>query len=161
MQDSTKSGTADDLRRWAVVRGAIGKPLAFAARELALGGIGTYRVRGSKRKVVIRQRTSDAQVFREIFNEGEYDRFLLDSEGPHAPPMVDLEAHVGLFHMRASVAYPDATLIALEPDARNLEVLRRWAALNDPLGRWRIVRGCGECGLNDKIRPRRLMGLPA
>jgi FkbM family methyltransferase len=130
--------------QWGIVRGSrrsLRNPVGFALREL-IGGcsVATYRLRRSPTRIVIRHGTSDTKVFHEIFNEGDYDALLFDLGGtPRAPKIVDLGAHVGLFCARATAAYPDGLVTAVEPDTRNLAVLHRCADLNAARQRWTIV----------------------
>jgi FkbM family methyltransferase len=136
---------AETRGHWAVVKGAIRSlrnPAGFALREFITGTVGTYRMRRSHVRIVIRHGTSDTMVFHEIFNRREYDALLLGlppGDRPQAPTIVDLGAHVGLFCARAIAAYPKARITAVEPDSRNLKLLHRCANLNGAGGRWTIV----------------------
>jgi FkbM family methyltransferase len=118
----------------------------FAVRELLTGGVGRYRVRGSELRVVLRHRTSDVFAFYEVFCQRVCDDLLrpLPALRGGTVRVVDLGAHVGLFSIRASAAFPNAHITAVEPDRRNLDVLRQAAALNASLADWELIEACAH-----------------
>jgi FkbM family methyltransferase len=118
----------------------------FTVRELLSGGIGTYRIRGSDLRIVLRHRTSDVFAFQEIFGQRIYEDLLQPFPSARREPVrvVDLGANVGLFCARAARAFPQALITAVEPDGRNLTLLRHAAELNAPYGEWRVVEACAD-----------------
>jgi FkbM family methyltransferase len=85
------------------------------------------RVRDSikifKNKVVyLRNGTSDISVFRQIFLDNEYS-FYIQIKNPSF--IIDLGANIGLFSLFIKNKYPEATVIALEPEPSNFELLEK------------------------------------
>ena len=70
--------------------------------------------------VFIRPGTTDQDVYDEIFFGKEYD---LDLGNPHF--IVDAGAHIGLSSVYFACKYPNATIVALEPEKSNFEMLVR------------------------------------
>src|SRR5258708_16952317 len=70
---------------------------------------------------------SDAFIFSEVFSHRYYDFAL-----PFTPETIlDLGANAGFTSIFFARKYPDARIIAVEPIASNLEILRRNVELND------------------------------
>jgi len=65
---------------------------------------------------------SQTVIFDEIFLQGNYD-FRKVTFTPEL--ILDCGAHIGLFSLLASAAFPDAEIIAFEPNPANAEVIRR------------------------------------
>jgi FkbM family methyltransferase len=92
-----------------------------------LRGVGT---------VTLRLDNSDADVFRQVFRYREYDltgtgqwpRIRTAYEAVLAagqrPLIIDAGANVGASTLFFANAYPEATVLAVEPDARNVELCR-------------------------------------
>jgi FkbM family methyltransferase len=117
----------------------------FTVRELLSGGTGTYRIRGSSLQIVLRHRTSDVFAFQEIFGQRIYEDLLQPFASRRDPVrVVDLGANVGLFCALAARVLPQALITAVEPDGKNLALLRQVAALNAPHGQWRVVEACAD-----------------
>jgi FkbM family methyltransferase len=89
--------------------------------------VGAYGVRATGDRVHLRPR-SDLQVAREFISHGGYDvmgdvRDVV-TLGP-TPRVVDVGANIGLFTIAAARAFgAGATVLAVEPDPQNLELLR-------------------------------------
>lgn len=67
---------------------------------------------------------ADESVFAEIFKEHEYriaDELIKNSKNP----IVDAGAHSGLFSLYARSINPEVKIIAIEPEDKNLEYLRK------------------------------------
>ena len=79
------------------------------------------RVPGIEHPITLRLGTSDHRVFRDIFQRHEY---LFN---PPAPPetIVDAGANIGLASIYFANRWPDAKIIAVEPDPENFEILRK------------------------------------
>ncbi len=117
----------------------------FAARELGHSvALARYTLRGGHVRVLLQHGTPDVHVFDEIFYQGVYDppeevaRVLEALPGP--PRVVDIGANVGMFGARVLSRYPEARIVAFEPDPRNAEVHRRTVAANAAEPRWTLVQ---------------------
>ena len=105
--------------------------------------------------VFLRPGTSDLENFEQVFLAGSYNADQI----PHChaigrvyrslrePLIVDLGANVGLASLYFRRSWPRATIVAVEPDAKNVQMLRRnapdviavQAAVASQRGRMRIV----------------------
>ena len=65
---------------------------------------------------------SDIRVFKQIFVDNEYDSLNLPKV---VDTIVDLGANIGLSALFFMKKYPDARIIAVEPDAVNFEIMKR------------------------------------
>ena len=65
---------------------------------------------------------SDIRVFKQIFVDNEYDSLNLPKV---VDTIVDLGANIGLSALFFMKKYPDARIIAVEPDAINFEIMKR------------------------------------
>ena len=71
--------------------------------------------------IFLRSRTSDRSIFNEIYLRQGY-RFSLD----HSPRIIiDAGANIGLFSVLMTSLYPQAKIIAIEPDPENFQLLER------------------------------------
>jgi FkbM family methyltransferase len=74
------------------------------------------------RKVWLRPGTSDLEVFHEIFADKDYEFACWDI----SPKLiVDAGANIGLTSLYFANKHPGARIIAIEPEASNVELLRR------------------------------------
>jgi len=93
-------------------------PTILSAFEVATLGIA---VPGLERPVLLRARESDQDVFRKVFVRAEYQHRFLPAE---ARTIIDAGANVGIsvlwFHLR----FPQALIVALEPDPANFRCLQ-------------------------------------
>lgn len=136
----------DRLRLYQVVACArlTTRPLAFAVHELRGGGrLRCHRLRASGQVLCLHHGTQDLGVIDEVHRLGFYDppravAAALARLGA-APRVVDLGAHVGVFGLWAFARFPDATLLAVEPDEHNGAALERCIAANGLGGRWRRI----------------------
>ena len=71
--------------------------------------------------VFIRPKATDFQIMQNVFG-GEY-HFLLDKVGFHPKSILDAGSNVGMSSLLFSLYYPKATVVAVEPQADNFEVL--------------------------------------
>lgn len=99
---------------------------------LALDSLGT----GEKVDVHLREGTSDWMTFDQIFIDEDYDLRPLPRHAElmayyraacaaGTPLIVDLGANIGLSSLYFSMIWPDAQIVAIEPDAGNYSALRR------------------------------------
>jgi len=72
--------------------------------------------------VFIRNHTSDVQAFEQIFLTEDYD-FSLNITSPKL--IVDAGANVGYASVYFAHKYPEATIIAVEPETNNFNLLKR------------------------------------
>lgn len=71
--------------------------------------------------IFLRSKTSDRSIFNEIFLRKGY-RFSLD----HSPQtIIDAGANIGLFSVLMASLYPQANIIAIEPDPENFRMLEK------------------------------------
>ena len=120
------------LREYGVWRRAVRELWRFKWREnRARPIVGAYHTRAGKVPYFIRHGTRDVGIFSEIFIAGEYDPPTAVVERIAAlgrpPRIVDLGANVGLFAACCRERWRGASVIAVEPDPENLELLRRTA----------------------------------
>ena len=116
--------------------------LSFALRELLhREGMRFYRLRGTDRRVVIRHGSGDVVILGEVFNRryyepvGEAGRVLL-----HAENILDLGGNIGLFGLFAADRWPEARIVAFEPDPDNASVHELTIGANNLGGRWQLVK---------------------
>ena len=78
--------------------------------------------RGHKSPFTLRTSTADVAVFRQVFVDREYDHAML--AGIHPKQIIDAGAHIGSVSILFAVRFPDARIIAIEPDPKNFELLK-------------------------------------
>jgi FkbM family methyltransferase len=122
--------------RWLAIAGARGvtEPVKFALNELFLRRcIRRYTLRRSGRTVFIRHPMGDALAVHEVINRRMYlpppsvELLLQDIE---APRIVDLGAHIGTASLLLLERYPDARIVAFEPQPETASLLRRNIEVN-------------------------------
>jgi FkbM family methyltransferase len=74
--------------------------------------------------VLLRPSTADFSVFDEVFVRGDYDQ---DFGAPLT--IIDAGAHIGLTSVFFTLKYPQARIVAVEPEDANFALLQRHAAL--------------------------------
>lgn len=111
---------------------------AFVLRELIRRkGAFAYRERAGGLIVVVRHGSADPITLGEVFHERDYEPPA--ELGPfHPRRIVDLGANVGYFGAFALSAWPDARVVAYEPDPANAEIHARAIALNNLVDRWEL-----------------------
>ena len=82
----------------------------------------TLEPRGLKSPFTLRTNTADVGVFRQVFVDREYDHPML--AGIHPKQIIDAGAHIGSVSILFAARFPDARIIAIEPDAKNFELLK-------------------------------------
>lgn len=115
--------------------------VAFVARELArIRGPYRYRLGAYPLHVVIRHGTPDVVTVGEVFHNREYvPDGELEQRLQAARRIVDLGANIGLFGAFAAARWPEAEIVAYEPDPANVHVHRQTVAINSLGHRWRLV----------------------
>jgi FkbM family methyltransferase len=119
-------------------------PLRFALNELRPGDItSSYRLRDGEVSIVVRHHTPDVLVLDEVFSQREYELPLsvreVLAEGSSPLRVVDLGANIGLFGAFVLTRYPDATIVAVEPDPANAAIHAQAIEAN-PTKRWTLVQ---------------------
>jgi FkbM family methyltransferase len=121
----------------------------FVMREfLGSGRLGRYHLRDGEFDVFIRHGTPDPAILGEVFYQRDYAfpqgaQAALESLG-RPPVVLDLGANIGLFGLWALRSFPDAEIVAFEPDPANLAVLRRCISVNERSGTWQVVPAAGS-----------------
>jgi FkbM family methyltransferase len=122
------------------------EPVRFAWRQLTSRATARYRLRESGLTVVIRHRTRDADILREIFGGGAGGHCyepppevagLLENGAP--PRVLDLGGNIGLFGAWVFGRWPGASATSYEPDPANGRLLAETIAANGLGGRWEQV----------------------
>jgi FkbM family methyltransferase len=124
------------LGRWAPRVGAM-RAIGYAVAELPRAHGTTYALNapGLRHAVHLRPYTSDFEVFANVALEGEFDELPI-----RAPVrrIIDCGANIGMASLTLLSRFPEATVIAVEPDPGNFELLRR--NLDPYAARVRLVR---------------------
>ncbi|MHB1810003.1 MAG: FkbM family methyltransferase [Solirubrobacteraceae bacterium] len=116
--------------------------VAFAAREM-LGhrGLFVYELRRSGLRVALRHRSGDVVTLGEVFHDLQYEPLReLEPALREVTSIVDLGANVGLFGAFAAARWPQARILAFEPDPGNAAVHERTIAANALEHRWELAR---------------------
>jgi len=116
----------------------------FVARELAgRDGVFAYQLRGSGRQIFLRHGTADIVTLDEVLYRRDYELpgdvegFLHELGRP--PVALDLGANIGLFGVFFLERFPQARIVAIEADERNVSVLRLCVGANGGERNWRII----------------------
>jgi len=128
----------------AAVRSRAVRPsLPFFVGEARGGGERDYVVRANGAPIHIVHGTTDAATMDQAFTQRVYEPTAAAEAAVRAlgrPPVVlDAGANVGMFSVWASRRWPGARAIAVEPLARNVDLLRRNLALALPAGSFEVV----------------------
>lgn len=111
-------------------------PLAFVSVEL-LGQASrpcarTHTLRGSGRAVVVTH-GRDLEAFYELFHRGEYqppDELAPLLSRERVKTVLDVGANVGMFSIWAATQWPQARIVAFEPDPTNVATMRHGLAVS-------------------------------
>ena len=139
------TGVAPLLRVSFALRGALVRSrLRFALNELRPGEVtATYQLREGAVRIVVRHHTPDVLVLDEIFSQREYELPppVRDAFAEATVPLavLDLGANIGLFGAFVLVQYPEARIVALEPDPANAAIHERAIDAN-PRADWTLVQ---------------------
>lgn len=109
------------VKRYLAVLGPLGGLRALAAAVSGRTDIQRVQTAGMSRPVELRVPSSDVRVFKKIFLEREYD--FKTSREPRV--ILDAGANIGLASVYFAQKYPQARIIAVEPEAGNFELLTR------------------------------------
>ena len=138
------------LRLSFALRGALVRsPVRFALNELRPGEVtASYRLREADVSLVVRHHTPDVLVLDEVFSQREYEfpQPVEDvlAELARPPRVLDLGANIGLFGAFVLTRYPDACIVALEPDPANAAIHTRAIEANANADRWTLVQAAAS-----------------
>ena len=119
MRLRTKLGWAKKLARAGRSRdGLLWLLFTAAGRQVPL------RVKALRREIVIRTGSPDLQVALSCF-QGEFDALLNAVPTLRHPLIVDAGGYIGTAAIVFAEAYPDATIVTLEPSRENFKLLQR------------------------------------
>lgn len=90
-----------------VLKFLFGKPEQVALKDI-------------KEKIYLRKGTSDAPTFHQIFAHREYGLKMLDIK---PKTIIDAGANIGLFSVFIKNKFPDAKIVAIEPDKDNYQMV--------------------------------------
>lgn len=108
--------------------------------ELTGGKTARYTPRGNAVDVYVRHGTSDGNILQEVNLFGLYDPpadIDADLRSIESLQVLDLGAHIGLFGARMLSLYPNAFVVAFEPDPLNFEALGAAATGSE---RWQPIQ---------------------
>jgi FkbM family methyltransferase len=109
------------FRQYHSLFGCRGVWLAADARFQKRSTQVSVAVPGLRHPVWLRLRTSDMSTFRQVLMSSGYDYQLA-----HPPEtIVDAGAHIGLASVYYANKYPDATIVSIEPERSNFEMLAK------------------------------------
>jgi FkbM family methyltransferase len=124
---------------------AVHETTRFGALQLGRPRVAAYRLRESGLVVFLRHRTRDIDILHEIFGgtpgRQGYEvpaRAAVLLDAAHPPRVIDVGANVGLFGAYVLSRWPDARILAFEPDPANAALLRRTIDANRLGHRWRL-----------------------
>ncbi len=107
------------VRRLRPELGAIGS-LAFFARSLPASRTVCVRLASLEHPILLRTRSADVSTLDEVLVDRGYDLPPIISP----KTIVDAGAHIGLVSALWATRYPEATIVAVEPEPSNLLLLR-------------------------------------
>jgi FkbM family methyltransferase len=136
MRRRAREGVFEAVVRATTISAAFGvtPSTRFALNELFLmRGTRRYQLRRSGRTLFVRHPVTDAWVVHEVVNRRVYqpppavEDILGRSESPR---IVDLGAHIGAATLLFLERFPDARVLAVEPQPENAALLRKTLAVN-------------------------------
>jgi FkbM family methyltransferase len=104
------------MRRFGRIRGLVVYGKLMATDH----GLITFSIPQANSPINLRPRTSDIQVFEEIFLQDEYR--IPVAASPRL--IIDGGANIGLASLYFAKQYPDAQIIAVEPELSNIQMLK-------------------------------------
>ena len=116
----------------AVAISAAVRPRAFFSKPWAID----VRIKGLG-LLHVRRRDSDSDTLRQVFGQGDYDvsrfpqyerilaRYRQILEAGRTPLVIDAGANIGAASIWFAKLFPEASIVAIEPDPDNAEICRR------------------------------------
>lgn len=89
--------------------------------DIKSGRLSTIKIPGIKAPLLLRKDTSDMAMFDQVFLYDEYQ--IVFSFEPKV--IIDAGANIGLFSILMKNRFPGASLVCIEPDGENCEVLKK------------------------------------
>lgn len=134
--------------------------VAFALREgLRREGVFLYRVRENGLSVAIRHGTGDVVILGEVFRHHDYQPAgEVEQALAQVNSIIDLGGNIGLFGAFAVARWPQAKIVAFEPDPHNAAIHERTIAANGLAERWQLVQAAAS---NEDGRASFVAGLAA
>lgn len=120
------------------------QPWRFVWNELRLRKVtASYRLKESGVAITIRHKSPDILILDEMFSQHEYrlPEPVEQRLGGRSTPVrvADVGANIGLFGAWVLGRYPEAQILALEPDPANAEIHRATIEANKLEGRWKLL----------------------
>jgi len=84
-------------------------------------GTGTFAIRFKNKKIYLRKKTTDKEVFFDTFYHG-YHRSTVDIGA--SPVIIDMGSNIGLTIIDFAIQYPGATIIGVEADFDNYSICK-------------------------------------
>ncbi len=118
----------------------------FALRELFHSDdLVFYRVRENGCRVAVRHSRAAVVILGEVFNRHCYQPSAdVEQLLVQAPTILDLGGNIGLFGLFAAARWPEAQIIAFEPDPDNAALHEMTIAANDLANRWQLVQAAAS-----------------
>jgi FkbM family methyltransferase len=120
--------------------------LPFALRELLhRDDLIFYRVRENGRRVAIRHSRAAVVILGEVFNRHCYQPSAdIEELLAQAPTILDLGGNIGLFGLFAASRWPEAQIVAFEPDPENAALHEMTIDANGLASRWQLVQAAAS-----------------
>lgn len=93
----------------------------FVFIKIKLNSTSNIKIGGIKHPIHLRSNTSDIFVFEQVLVESEYDLKLQLNPAF----IIDAGANIGLASIYFKNKYPQARIVAIEPDAENFDMLKK------------------------------------
>jgi len=92
----------------------------------------TFNINKASTKVVLRKRTSDLAVFKEIFIGNEYQKLVekIFEKNIKIKNIIDVGSNIGLTILYFTRCFPDSIVIGIEPDQTNFSQIEKNVELN-------------------------------
>lgn len=112
---------------------------------------GTYRIRRTGRRVVLRHGSRDIEIANEIFSplrlSYEPPLEVTRTLGDRPLTVVDLGGNIGLFGVFALARWPIVSIVSFEPDPTNARLLQQAIKANDATDVWRLE----QCAVSNTV----------
>lgn len=120
--------------------------VSFALHELLhRNGLAYYRLRENGRTVAIRHAAGAGVILAEVFKKHDYaPSHELEEALGQPKTILDLGGNIGLFGLFAAVRWPEAQIVAFEPDLDNAAVHKMTIAANGLQERWQLIEAAAS-----------------
>jgi FkbM family methyltransferase len=110
------------IRKYRKAYGPVTGLFAYAKLGCTRTGVTRVKVPRSNASILLRAGTSDIPTFEEVFLDNDYD-FSTDNSEPRF--IVDAGANIGCASVYFANRFPNAKIVAIEPESSNMALLRR------------------------------------